>query len=360
MNSDSQINDIRTQIVFKGITFSKYKKTCVKKQLLSGLINEQIEQACYWSAELICSGHFMDLWDIILLFMSKHIHLGNPKLAIYLDMRYQTFKIIVQNGYIDNELSMRNNDKIRKLFCEIICILCNANRKHSFEAIKLNKDTDFDMTKNTFRLKASNINYAQAVFIKDDPKELFIAINEFAYHISKESHNIINACYWIEWILEFETICKKRKDNMMCARRSFIPVNSKYQMDIIWILWDVIFNEVKNTKSDILAKIITSLLNLFCIRYTAGIKKKRKFILYYAIALITENYNINIEIITNKKQISDIVSNTDIIYKQIKKTEEIPNTNYLFNNSITPKTNMEKTIDKIDKINTLDTIIRRK
>jgi len=345
-----EINDIRSASDFKGITFSKFKKTDVKKELLNSLINSKIEHACYWSAELICSGHYSDLWELILYFYTKHVHLGNIKIAIYLEFRIKYFKEIVQNGYLDNELRMRNNKKVRSLFCEVMCVLCDAQRKHSFDTIKIKKD-DFDMTHLRDKFKATSNKYAQSIFLDEDPKELFPSVNEFAYNISEDSKNIMDACYWIEWIMEFELICKNKKEKIFCERRNFSKVDTKFQKDIIWIIWDLFLLESQK-RSKIVKKTMDALLSLFTLRYVSGCQKKRRNILYFAISLLCENFKSNETIIRESQQeiVRNILNKIDLIYKQIKKNEENPGTDYLFKD--VKSINLEKTIEKLETMNT--------
>ena len=347
--NDTDINDKRSSHEFKGVTFSKFQKSKVRGELINCLITSKVEPACYWAAELICAGHYGDLWEIIILFIGRYIHLGNPKLPIYIAMRFKNFKDILSTGYVGYELSMRNNLKIRQLFAEIISILCHSRKKHSLEAIKIQKADEFNITHMASRLKAPTIKYVEDIFKPDDPKELFIAMNEFAYHMTKDSKNSVSACYWLEWILEYETLCKHKKELCMGETRQFAPVQDKYRNDIIWLVWDIILHECAGKKNPLLTKIINALLEIYSIKYTSGVKKRRKFLIYFAISVLTDPIDLTVEIIANKKELDAIIQKIGIVYKDVKKNEESLNVDYLY--AGVERSNLDKTIERLEKMN---------
>jgi len=349
--NDTDINDKRSSSEFKGVTFSKFQKSKVKSELIQCLITSKVEPACYWAAELVCSGHYGDLWEIITLFIGRYIHLGNPKLPIYIAMRFKNFKDILTNGYNGNELSMRNNLKIRQLFAEIISILCHSRKKHSLEAIKIQKADEFNMTHMASRLKAPKIKYVEDIFKPDDPKELFIAMNEFAYHLSKESKNSVSACYWLEWMLEYETLCKHKKELCLGETRQFAPIQDKFKNDIIWLVWDIILQECASKKNPLLTKIVNALLEIFSIKYSGGVKKRRKFLIYNAISILTDPLDLTIEIIANKNELDAIIKKIGIVYKDVKKNEVSLNVDYLYTGM--ERSNLDKTIERLEKMNAI-------
>ena len=351
-----EINDQRKTKDFKGITFSNFKKSEAKKQLINSIRANKVEEACYWSAEYICAGHFLELWEIIFLVMGKHIHLGNPKLPTYINLRLDLFKDILNNGYIDNEIKMRNNTKIRGLFAEIMCVLCYSRKKNSFDVPKIEK-CEYNVINISHRLNADTVHYGRKTFKKEDPQELFLAINELSWSIDKKNVNISNAIYWIEWILGFESLSKKEKKvTYQCQNRN-MPVSTSNQKDIIWMIWDVILGEAHKRGSGI-KSIVQSLLNLFCLKYSQGIKRKRKFLIYFSLSLLCEHINNNIKIANNIQSTKNIIDRINTIYKQIKKNEITPKTDYLFNNSLNAG-NLEKTISKLDKFSNLNNLIIR-
>jgi hypothetical protein len=347
---NTEINDIRTPTQLKGISLSGFKKTEVRNQFIENMKKGKVEPACYWAAELVCAGHYTDVWETILHYVGKHIHLGNPKLVIYLERRMVIFRNIMSQGHFLSDLELRNNNNIRKLFAEIVCILTMSNKKHSFEPIKINRVEEFDITQMTERLKAPAMTFIEPVFKPKDPKELFIAMNEFSYNISKERRNMATACYWIEWTIEFDIICKKRKEPCFCEKRTNYNVELKLQTDIIWIIWDSIFYYCSEMQNPYIETLLNSILSLFCAKYTTASCKKRRYLLYYAVALLTEPVPTNIEMITDKVILKNVVEKINNVYKQIKKNEESPNTDYLFSNLDKERT-FEQSMQRMEIMN---------
>jgi hypothetical protein len=344
------IVDVREQCDFSRITFSGYKITEVKNELKTAIINCKIDEALYWSIEYICSGHFLELWEFILNYYSNYINIANIKFAIYLDLKIEEFKKIIEIAYGANILPLRNNEKIRKIFCEIIVILCISKKNHStYEIIKINK-TDFDLTQLTDRFKAPNVNFYKDVFKDEDPKEIIIAVNELVYNISIKNSAL--CFYWIEWIIELNNIkSKSNSTKIIGARRDTIfKKNDNNQLNIIWIIWEIILIETHKKQSKILTKIITSLLNLFCFHFTKPSIKKHKYFIYISISLLLDNiYITNASIIEDKTRLDLFLRQINSIYKQIKNNEKNPKTDYLYTN--VKKSNLDKSIKKLEKMN---------
>jgi hypothetical protein len=171
-------------------------------------------------------------------------------------------------------------------------------------------------------------------------------------NISTSISNIIQSCYWIEWLIEFESICKQKKEKIKCERRSNIPkqVENKYQLDVIWLIWDIFLKKAE-TRPPIIKKLIKALLSLFSLKYTNGCNHKRRYILYFVVSLLCENISLNEEIMREqqKEVVTNVIKNIDSIYRQIKKNEESPGTDYLFKD--VKASNLEKTIEKLEAMN---------
>lgn len=342
---ENLISDVRKISDMKITTFSGYKKTEVKKALLKSISDGKYEHAFHWCVELICSGSFLDVWIIYIQYSCQYIYLGNPKLFIYLNKRLQEFRNIMRSGYSNDELLVRNNDTIRKIFLEMTTLIIMSTKKHSIQIIKIDTP-DFIITNLSEKFKADKSNYAENVYRSDDPRELYMACNEMYYHLTI-TNNTLNACYWVQWIIDFEQMCKKKKKNCNCETREFVNVENKFRKDCVWLIWDIFLN-VSNNKGPFVKKIIESLLELFMVRYTASASNIRKIILYCSVSFLTEHVNTNIQCVSDEKYLKKCLEKRNVFFKEIKKHEQKPDMDYLFTQSSTKKTNLEKTMSKLD------------
>ena len=75
-----------------------------------------------------------------------------------------------------------------------------------------------------------------------------------------------------------------------------------------------------------------NLLDLFCLKYNSSVIKKRRYLLYFVINIITEKINLSINMINNQDNIKHIQNKTYLINRQITKKQEAPKTDYLLQN----------------------------
>lgn len=301
------IDDARDASFFKVCTFSKYQKTKVKEQWLEALKSGDREAACYWTTEMVCSGQFVDLWDLILHFYGKFVNLGNPKLALYLDCRFQLFRTSAEG--IKDELELRNKMVVRQLFAEIVGVLCLSAKRPGTDQVKVKKE-DLNLMESTAPFKAPNSNYAKPFFKDQDPVEVYAPLNEMCFALSGKQ--TLRACYWIEWILLFE---RAKKPAPRCASRGYVT-SKKNDGDLIWMIWEILIAYVAEGLPH---KIANATFNLFRLHYSPSANERRRFLLYYMVTLCCDPFDAETPIVGDKAALEEVVKQCNTFYRDIRK-----------------------------------------
>ena len=96
-----------------------------------------------------------------------------------------------------------------------------------------------------------------------------------------------------------------------------------------------------------------ALLSLFSLHYTNACAKKRRYMLYFAVSLCTEQACMDVELVADKRKVELAVQNINNIYEQIKKNEVKPGTDYLFSGLNDRQREFAKSMEKLNLMNTL-------
>ncbi len=303
-----KIEDTRTQ--FRTHTFSNFKKSKVLKELENCIYYQKKEEAFYWTGELICSGHVLELWNLFIHVMCKYIHINNPRLPLYIDKKFQEFKELANQQ--PNDLELRNVEEIRTLLFSMTLLLCSSRRDMILEDLRFVFKFEHIFT----NLKAPHVDFIKPYFREGDPKEIYIPLNECAYHLI-ETKQKMDILYWIDWIIQYDESCTKNKKPLACIPREFVSVKST---NIIWILFELFLSFQEPV---VLYKILQSLMNLFSIKYTPSMNKKKKSILNLCVLLIIHDaVDFSTKLIENTAIFSPIQENIRLIFTQIKQNEK--------------------------------------
>ena len=274
--SNFLINDFRKPEEFRKKTFSGYAKKDVFDVLFKSLDENKFEESCQWSCEIVISGYFEELLERIINYISKYIGINNPLLPYVLFLRLVKFlKLKKIECYEKNYLELRNSQEVRNLFCEMVCIIIMSTKTR--KPLNLPRILNYEFSPDGFqkRLIAKSLDAADKFVMVDDPTELRIIINEFAYNLEEIRYNQTNLLYWLSWAFEWEKINQKKNKEFICCVREINGIDNKYKRDFIWIFWEVILVETNNRNNNILTKQIRSLYEFFKMNYSPSKKRKR-------------------------------------------------------------------------------------
>jgi len=145
-----------------------------------------------------------------------------------------------------------------------------------------------------------------------------ITVNEFSYNLTGDVSNTVRAYYWFEWVVEYTKVCKKQKQICRIQKRDIDTIDEKYLTNPIWLIWEAIQQE-SSKRGGIHSKIVDSLFSIFILRYSDTMNTKRKFIVYYAISILTTNIVFSeYEILKDKKILTCVLGQSDKIFIQVK------------------------------------------
>ena len=365
MDEKYLINDDRPSDSFKNKTFSGYKKNDILNAVMKSIESKKIENARHWTSECIVSGYSLKLWEKLLNFSAKIIHINNPKLPYYLYRKNLVFMNQINRLNTtskDKYLYLRNSQMVRNLFFDVICTLTTSSKTKRYDKYpKIDDNEDFNFLNIQKRFCASmNILPAHIIHF-NDPEELRIIMNEIYTLLKNPQIGYDKCCYWILWLLRYEVIHKKKKKIWIIDEREVEDIPKKYRGNIVWVIWETIFEELNMRKNKNINKQIKSLYELFKCNYTIGKRTARIPLIFNAIGYLTHTISFKIPLRVDVKLFIQVQSTLNKMFLE-KKKFEIKNKELFSDNSTkeSPKKEdipVEIIQDKISVFNEIDQLI---
>jgi hypothetical protein len=341
MNEEYLINDMRVPDEFKLHSFSNYPKKDIFQVLIKSIDKRQIENACYWATECILSGYLMELWEKCMIYSMKVIHINNPRLPGFLKHKQITFFSIIQQ-YESKKISlfhMRNDQVVRNLLFSLVTALSLSSKAKRYDKVVKLKEEHFRIN-HIQTMLCSNVHILPEHFIHfNEPNELKLIMNEIYFHLKNKLSGYEKSIYWIEWIMKWEQLNKKKKVSWCIDERN-VPVEKKYKSDLVWILWSIILEETK-TREPVCQKEIHSIYSLYLENFRPGKRKKRMPYIYMAVGLLTHSIDYSLPIIQDIPVYLQSQSNCNSLFKTAKINEK--------NNIPIQKPKKKKTPNQIKK-----------
>ena len=324
MNNDYLIVDPRPLEEFKDKTFSEFKKRDVFNELAKSMETGKVENTCFWVTECIVSGYTTELFEKLLLFGSKIVHINNPKLPQFLWLKYHSFMNSIDHISKKERkqyIHLRNTQSIRNCLTDVAVTLAMSPKTKRYDKYpKPKEDLDFSFTSIKNKMNATMQLLPSHIIKFTDPEELRVIMNEFFFNLKNELGGYEKASYWVAWLIQWEKINKKKKLAFEIEERPIKGLKKNLCRDLIWLVWSVIFEEA-NLRNIEIKKQIQSLFLLYKYNFSLGKRNSRLPLVYHAIGYLTLPIKFNIPVRKNENIFLQTQCNVNKMFQNKKKYE---------------------------------------
>lgn len=362
MDDNYIIKDTRNHTDFKELTFSGFKKTQVIAAVFKNIEAKKVEAACHWTTESIISGYANVLWEKLIIYSSRIVHINNPKIPQYMynkDKVYRNQLNILDKKNKDRFILLRNSQMIRNLFFDVVTTLTTSLKTKKYDKYsKINITEDFKYDTMKKRLCGEMNILPDNIMRFNDPEEIKIILNEIFIMSKNKQFGYDRCCFWILWLVKWESQHKKKKIQWNVEYRDVKEVDKKFRSNVIWIVWDIINEELKSRDENV-RKQISYLYKLFTNDYTLGKRNTRLPILFHAFGYLTHDINFSLPLRNNFKLFVEVQCNVNKMFgaKKInEKIEEVKPVQKPTKKKDKEKVEVEIVRDKISIFNELDNI----
>jgi hypothetical protein len=283
---------------------AKSAKPLLFSQLQKAIKQGDIESCCHWVAYIDIMNLQEHLWEKLILYCSKYIHIHNPKLPLLLHKKIQQFKDVEKTMNAHDEIW--KNHSIRRNWCQLMFVIVGSKKGIVYTL----------PNSNTF-------NVAVLDTIDLHPIVLRKRRSDDSSFIQKMISMILTTPLFSEKLTYLHIMYKLESSSQFpyhCSSRPFSSVESKYHHDWIWLLWECILEKaiLENVNA---YEIIISLQYLFCYRYQSSKKYGRYPLVVHALLLCEDNKNVlfhqNVFSMCDQSLILKACNNIDSIYDEI-------------------------------------------
>lgn len=318
------INDPRLKKDFKGITISGYKRTDVVNVFYNSLFNTELENACRWAVELHSTGLIKNIFDKIELLYFKNVNINNPYFFFYYYKRKDYLEKMLKHYPKSNQIFSRNNQEIRNLIAELVCIVCLSKKNILFENKSLPKiKKDFN---ESYSIKSKMIAKDTTKIYKyldgSSPGEVRLALNEIVNILHSFDCNFNKVIYWYLWLKKITTLKLKGKNktdfSFKCKNFNVSGVGEMYKSEWVWGLWEIILDNSQQGDC-LINKFIRKIYIEFKKDYNGYSNKNKHYQIILALYLLTTSIKWKINVRQQDSHIIQATANINYLYKDIEK-----------------------------------------